>query len=399
MEKIEQKHFSSIAFFVFSFSDSKVIANPIWANDYSNMNIFREILEDSLNPIIFTSNLQDNPKSFLVQSVYKEHYYSANFLRIFFAFEQVQRPIGIIFLNSDQYVINFLSVNFQDDINRFLIEIQSLAKSEIDAPVLWSIKSFKLILNQFTELFKRFSSTREEIQNTSCRPPEDKKAILFGFQSSFFNSKQDHENTENLILSLFQTGIFYNCIYSILSGKTLIIKSEKTCYESVAEQLQTFVPRFRSQLFKKIESISPINSIQFAIVFTQKVLEGDLQMISLLDLDNRIYKGQVCPPKSFVRNSFFFNEKMNEESFFSNCHRILRKISNRLVLNLKPFSSETDLLKKMNDAKVFKNFGAKCTLEDIPIFRYWYVIMMDKTSKKPILPKNKPLFSTVITIF
>ena len=193
------------------------------------------------------------------------------------------------------------------------------------------------------------------------------------------------------LLDLVDSGALFHSIFSILSGRTLVIKSSRS--EEVlflGKKLSLFIPFYNEHLFAQLDKITVADALQYSIVIVKEFppeIHGEL---SLLDLDNRMYKGESCPHKSFVWTTGQKATKSNEASFLVTLFREVKRTAGKLSIMLSNVFTSRDDLKDL----IISN---GLHIDDEPLFKYWIACASNQETSRPILTNNRSKFGVILT--
>ena len=193
------------------------------------------------------------------------------------------------------------------------------------------------------------------------------------------------------LLDLVDSGALFHCIFSVLAGRTLVIKSCDTNEAlSLGKRFALFVPFFEEKLFAQMDNTTIENSLKYSIIIVKDFPPETGGAVSLLDLDNRMYKGESCPHKSFVWTTGQRATRSSESSFLVTCYREVKRVAGKLAIALNNnFDTKGELLKPITEAGLQK--------DDEPIFRYWVEFASNTLDSRPILPNNRSKFGVILT--
>lgn len=230
-----------------------------------------------------------------------------------------------------------------------------------------------------------------------CELPSIGSTFKFGkFQNlyDFMSFIQSNEVNSSLIrmLDLVDSDTLFHCIFSILSGKTLVIKSSDTeSATSLGRRFTLFVPFYTESYFTVAESLTVVESLKYSIAVVNNFPSEIKSAVSLLDLDSKMYKGESCPHKSFVWSELKKQSKFNEATFLTTCYREIMKVSGKFAtfLSISKLNNREDAMKGLSQAGFSK--------DDEPIFKYWVQCASNQQNSRPILPNNRSKLGIVIT--
>ena len=260
--------------------------------------------------------------------------------------------------------ITYFSVLFQKDINSL---IDSLPKSQF----LGYIQMRANLRSTGTTLhFGQFNNIPE---------------FMSFIQTSKINSSVYR------LLDLVDSGALFHSIFSILAGRTLVIKSANTDEAIIlGKKLSIFIPFYNEKLFEIVDKITVKEALQYSIVIVKDFPPETHGELSLLDLDNRMYKGESCPHKSFVWTTGQKATKSNEASFLVTSYREVITIAGKLSIVL---SNIFNTQENISDVILLNGLQK----DDEPIFKYWFACATNQQNSRPILPNNRSKFGIILT--
>ncbi|EAX89788.1 hypothetical protein TVAG_366920 [Trichomonas vaginalis G3] len=205
-------------------------------------------------------------------------------------------------------------------------------------------------------------------------------------------------NVSQLIPRLLNSHVFYFIAFTLLSGQTLIIKTEEfASTKSFAEKLTILCPFYKPSHMKITNSINVVDSQQYSIVITKDVVGDVKKVVSLLDLITGYYNGDGCPSSSFVNNVLIDKDKQNlsENTFMLHILTKLKEISSKFMFFMRKFvnysQTPDELLNAVQSLGISK--------DDVPILKYWICCYYNKSNLKPILRANHSKSGLTMTPF
>lgn len=197
----------------------------------------------------------------------------------------------------------------------------------------------------------------------------------------------DETSSQYSLINFSKNNIFFFIGFTLLSGQTLIIRSNDLALgESFAKRLLFLVPFFRPEHFLVCDSISPEKSLKYSIVVT-KSLTGDAKHVaSVLDLQLDYYAGDGCPPSSIVWKVLGKSTDVSEKAFILHMLIKLKECAANFVMKLSEMADIKSITPDslLNDLKAY-GFSK----DDSPILKYWIAAYFNKDKLKPILRDNK----------
>ncbi|OHT07017.1 hypothetical protein TRFO_24732 [Tritrichomonas foetus] len=208
------------------------------------------------------------------------------------------------------------------------------------------------------------------------------------FVSGVFYRTNSIEDRPNFLLKkLVFHHIFHYCVYTILSGQSLLILSKQSFNEaiSLAERMQIFIPFFQPQHSRIDLNIDLSECFKYSLSVAQETYgKSDIQ-ISILDLDNKIYIGEGCPKNSFVQKKMGKGSDQSERVFLLLQHHQLKTISNQFLTKLAEYQKkEKFTFEKM----MFEMAQIGFSKDDFPILNYLIHSYFNQQKCRPILMNN-----------
>lgn len=276
-------------------------------------------------------------------------------------------------------------------------------KAEVSGDVSLRSLSDYVNLPEYSKIIQQTIDTAPKSQllcniQSRCELPTTGSVFKFGNYQNLYEfmsyvQSPDVNNAAIHMLDLVDSDTLYHSIFSILAGKTLIIKSADNYNEAISlgRRFTSFVPFFRESYFITKQSLSVAESLQYSIAVVSSFPSETKGSVSLIDLDKKMYKGESCPHKSFVWTELQKEAKFNESTFLVVCYREIVKISGRLTsfLSTAKFENRENALNSLESAGFSK--------DDEPIFKYWLHCAANKQNSRPILPNNRSKLGIVMT--
>ena len=193
------------------------------------------------------------------------------------------------------------------------------------------------------------------------------------------------------LLDLVDSGALFHCIFSVLSGRTLVIRSSDfEGAKALGMKFAVFAPFFDESHFAAFDKITVAGALRYAIVVVKEFPPETGGAVSFLDLGNKMYKGESCPRKSFVWKTGENISKSNEASFIVSCYREVKKVAGKLTIACMSSSGDkSSTLQNLSDYGLEK--------DDEPIFRYWMSCATNVQKSRPVISSNRSKFGVVIT--
>jgi len=210
--------------------------------------------------------------------------------------------------------------------------------------------------------------------------PFNSLSQFYSIQRSFFNGA-DLCNLKKLIPS----GVLFHCIYSLISGKTLVIKSPKKD-SFLINIFSAFCPNFSKSRFIFLENAEPKDIVGFSIAWVKKFAQKFNDNTSFLDLEFKTYKGDSCPPQSFLNRGIDSCIELGDDALFFIIYRNIYNVAS-LFFNLSS-QSFVDTCERLGQHGITKY--------DEPILKYWWEC---QNCEHPIMTKNCSLYGTVLLRF
>lgn len=167
-----------------------------------------------------------------------------------------------------------------------------------------------------------------------------------------------------------------DCLFSLLSGKVLVIKSQKiTTARSIADALALLSPGDKP--FDVAEQFEWNHSI---VVCSKYEKEAD-KLTSVLRLDQSpTFSGESCPKNSFIKAEVEYAKTINgSNAWFLYLFQVIKSKHSELVQKLaEMYERALQTEEKMCQALHWNE-------ADIPILEYWMACLFNKHRQRPIL--------------
>ncbi|OHT14308.1 hypothetical protein TRFO_15332 [Tritrichomonas foetus] len=288
-------------------------------------------------------------------------------------------------------------------LSEIIMLIESLPKTETKFAIISQIDIFEEnptidfggYNNKYSELVLNIMNSNydeeipSETQNNSILY-DDSNSI----NSNGMNSKNKHGYYQYFNYSLKELvsrHVFNYCLFSILSGRTLVIRSNQTSKAlSLVKKISILSPFFKPEFILQKDTVDPSECLKYAFVITKNILDSDKKNLSILDLISMVYSGDGCPQKSFVACELCREQVVNhiesEKVFLLHLYSTLNRISIRFLIKLSEYSKIGKILTKDKMLTSLKEFGF--SPDDEPIFRYCIHCYFNKQHTRPILMNN-----------
>ncbi|KAH0790462.1 hypothetical protein GPJ56_005623 [Histomonas meleagridis] len=198
---------------------------------------------------------------------------------------------------------------------------------------------------------------------------------------------QDEYNLSKFKLTeLVANKSFFYCAFTVLSGQTLVIRSQNTEEAmSLAKRFSMLSPFFKPHYVAQIDNANALMCLKYSIVVVKNFEQKNKNMISLLDFDNSVYSGDGCPARSFVSSTLGKGADGPESLFLLILYASIKRIANKFITKL----AELSVGKRLQKDKILeemKKIGF--SMEDEPILKYWMHCYFNKQKWRPVLMKN-----------
>ena len=225
-----------------------------------------------------------------------------------------------------------------------------------------------------------------DFANAKNRFPVFISGVFFWIKS--LENEKDPNNNNLLVKSLVEKQIFHHCIYSLLSGHTLLIISKERFSDAISlgEHLQVFVPFFNKKFSIATDGEIDSNDCeQYSIAVTSGIVDELNPNISVLNFDNNTYCGIGCPKNSFVNNKLGIGADQSEGIFLLIQFNILKHAANSFINKLAEFSKES-----RNQEEIINSLSdIGFTSVDKPIIDYWKHCYYNQQEIRPFTFNNK----------
>lgn len=260
------------------------------------------------------------------------------------------------------------------------------------------LTKFYLIENDLNEFISRLpvSSITATIKN-QCSYIENSPALdiggFFGNYSDFVSEvfSCDFNNSKFKLIDLVPNKSFFYCLFTVLSGQTLVIKSSQNTEEamSLAKRFSMLSPFFKPQYLKKMDSAEAIQCVKYSIVVVKNFEPKGKNIISLLDFDNGVYSGDGCPAKTFVSTKLGNAVGSSESMFIFSLYSVIKEIANKFIIKLAGLQSRVSKINLNENTLLNELKLAGFYPEDKPILKYWIYSYFNKQKYRPILFENR----------
>ena len=204
-----------------------------------------------------------------------------------------------------------------------------------------------------------------------------------GFSQFSFNLF--HQNTEDdrfCFRKLIDSKIFYHCAFVLLSGQTLVIKSDNVIgAKQLGSKFSLFVPFFKPYYYLITDSITVTNSLQYSIVVTKNLVGDNKKLVSILDLNDNTYIGEECHTSSFIFTNFGKFSDVSERALMISIYSKLKALSSSSIIAMAEFAVTSTSSDRVMSALLKEGFSK----HDEPIIRYWIHSYFNNQKSKPIL--------------
>ena len=218
-------------------------------------------------------------------------------------------------------------------------------------------------------------------------PSIDFGGFLGGYSRLVADVLRDEFNHSKFKLTELVTNkSFFYCAFTVLSGQTLVIRSQNTeDAMSLAKRFSILSPFFKPHYIAQIDSANASMCLKYSIVVVKNFEQKSKSMISLLDFDNSVYSGDGCPARSFVLSTLGRGADGCESLFVLILYSSIKKIANDFISKLAEMSAGRRL-QKDKVLEEMKKIGF--SVEDEPILKYWMHCYFNKQKWRPVLMKN-----------
>ncbi|KAH0785328.1 hypothetical protein GPJ56_010739 [Histomonas meleagridis] len=226
--------------------------------------------------------------------------------------------------------------------------------------------------------------------------------LTFGTLGTFpivLNKEKEFNECKFKMLDLRESGIFHHILYSILSGRTLVIESSfiKEA-EALGNRFSLLVPFFKPEHFKVTESpISLESCLPYSVVITTK-FNIDLEesdRVAYLNLNKHYYRGPICSQRSLVYKTLNINEVKTEFGLVLVSLNALETFKEKII-------GISNLVENVPTSlsKVSQYWDMPSSYEgDFKIFEFWVHSANNRNSGRTVLMNHKLRAGTGIVVF
>jgi hypothetical protein len=275
-------------------------------------------------------------------------------------------------INNNLRSINELS-NFNTIVDEIECFVDSLPTTKLLANILSDINFYE------SDLSIDFGGTSDFINE------EGFSFFTFDIMNMEFVA-DDSDVTKYSLISFLRNNIFYFLAFSLLSGQTLVIRTEnKEIGKVLAKRLTVLCPFFRQRDLVVCDEIEPTQALKYSIVVARKINGEFKNIINLLDIDVGYYTGDGCSPTSFVYGILGKCCCISESAFVLDLLCKLKAAATDFIITL----SSSDAILKSPDSLLSSLKETGFTRDDFPLLKYWTHAYFNKDNLKPILMNNK----------
>ncbi|KAH0785407.1 hypothetical protein GPJ56_010818 [Histomonas meleagridis] len=231
------------------------------------------------------------------------------------------------------------------------------------------------------------ATVETQVSYTEDLPSIDFGGYLNGYSQLVLEVLRDDFNLSKFKLTeLVANKSFFYCAFTVLSGQTLVIRSQNTDDAmSLAKRFSVLSPFFKPNYIARIDNANALMCLKYSIVVVKNFEQKNKSMISLLDFDNSVYSGDGCPARSFVSSTLGKGADGSESLFMLILYSSIKNIANKFITKLAEISVGK-ILSKDKILEEMKKVGFSA--EDEPILKYWMHCYFNKQKWRPVLMSN-----------
>ena len=345
------------------------------------MNIFQDEIGMKLETMNYLCNVYGKTHSQL-QPIFEEmkKIYESTGLNVEIdytkEFEGLE-PDKVSIINNDlrdlTEITNF--VEYEEELNNFFMKLNNSVESTL---------SLKYKGKNILPTIMLFGDVEDE----------DQFSKLLGMENKFNESKFK-------MLDFRESGVFHHIVYSLMSGRTLIIESSYIKDAIfLGERFSYLIPFFKKNLFYVSEDpISLEESLQYLIVITTKfkINLAESDRVAYLNLNKNYYRGPICSQQSIIYQVLDIKKITTEYELVL----ALLNMLETLKLNILELSYFVDNVPtKLSRIKANWNFTTLSGNEtDFKIYEYWLYSINNKQKGRTIVLNQKLKTGTGIVTF
>ena len=220
----------------------------------------------------------------------------------------------------------------------------------------------------------------------------------YSFVEKIMYNSTKINNQKYKLISLMKPKVFHHCIYSILTGRTLVIESNSgENAKEIAEKFAIFVPFYDESCFKIFDhEINAANVKRYSIVVAPKVVRDAPEFVSILNTDLGYYDGVICPSSSMIFRNFDFNVKTESSLLLLSFNR-LKEMGNMFILTMYMWTKNVpNTIEKKKAGMQRSNLSEA----DEEIYLFWMHCYFGIRVKKTILLSNPAIAGVgIVTYF
>jgi hypothetical protein len=181
---------------------------------------------------------------------------------------------------------------------------------------------------------------------------------------------------------LSKSKFFHDCLFSLLSGQTLLLATEKVEWgKSMADRFSVISPFQEPFSVACLASPRPLDRAKFSIVVCRPGTQVEGTGFAVLNIETGTFIGFNCPVDSAVREVAQYPGDIENTTVISGVNNV-KRIYARFQVKMaeargRPLHTEEDMLKMLR--------AWRFAPSDIPLFRFWMVRAASSQVPRPVL--------------
>ena len=298
------------------------------------------------------------------------------------------------------------SLSIEPDLTQQSRNVKEFTEINNDLRDVTELFDFKLLINNIEQLL-----TKELFPKTTnmykAKYDEQFPYLDFGgingekypiFVKEIFDHSEEINKQKHKMLYLMKTKIFHHCIYTLLTGKTLVIESSS--YESVellAKHFTLFVPFFNDDdLYISKEPVIASDIRQYSIVIAPSIERNSPQFVSILNTNLGYYEGTICPSTSIIYREFNFKVTTETSLLLLSFNR-LKSIGNLFISIMHSWFLNVPNSKDKMKKEMREEFHLSDA--DESLFAFWINCVIRGQQKRVVLLSNPALAGVGIVTY
>ena len=183
---------------------------------------------------------------------------------------------------------------------------------------------------------------------------------------------------------MLQNKTFFDCLYSLMSGKTLVFKADNLDVAKFIAKRFSILSPFNEPFSLKIFNNnipSHIDCLPYSIIVTKEIESSDL--LNIFELSTCTFYGTKCPETSIIKQIANNSNEVSDNIIMFNAFNDIKQIFVRFQIKIAEILSRT-IQTRERMLNSLKTIGFSS--EDEPILKYFiYSISNKHTKYKPIV--------------